>query len=345
MGRSWERQRRSRRAVLGGLLVFALLQAAVALLIELRFPGWREPFLTSRVDHYRAREAAGRRVLFLGSSRFTHGIRVGVLEPLLTEAVGQPVAVFNYGVAGGGCLTSARQWRRLERAGRPDLAVVEIVPSLLHAGWPALDSASAAIPAGELDWADINQFRALDPARAELYRDNLLARAVPTHGHRLVLASRLLPGLQPLGRRRLPDVFQDLHEDPPATKYADALRGARDVHGGALCAFRLSQQRVGELESLLADLRAAGVPTLVLVMPEGPTFRSWYAPGAWAEIDSQLRAVCAGAGATFVSARDWFEDDAFFDSHHLTVAGAARFSRRLEAEVLTPALRGRVPGG
>ena len=343
--RSIERQRQARRAVVGGLLTFVLLQATAGVLIEVWFPGWREPFLTSRVDHYRARQSEGRRVLFLGSSRLQHGIRVGVLEPQLTAALGEPVAVFNYGVSGGGVLTSARQWRRLAAAGaRPDVAVVEVVPSLLHDGWPALDASSAAVPAGELDWADIDQFCRLDPARAELYRDNVLARVVPLSGHRQVIASRLLPGLQPIGQRRRPDEFRDIDTDPPASKHARALQGARDVHGLPLSGFRLSRARVGELEELLADLRTAGVPTLVLVTPEGPTFQGWYALAAWAEIESHLRAVCAGTGATFVSARDWFGDDAFFDAHHLTVAGAERFSRRLGAEVLVPALRGQPPG-
>ena len=78
---------------------------------------------------------------------------------------------------------------------------------------------------------------------------------------------------------------------------------------------------------------------MLFVMPEGPSFRSWYRPGAWDEIQTALTGVCARTGATFVNAREWFDDDAFFDSHHLTVNGGQRFCSRLADEALAPALQ------
>jgi hypothetical protein len=335
--------------VVVGLLAFLAAQGSVAVLVEVWFPGWREALLTSRVEHYRDRlrqeRPPARTVLFLGSSRVQFGVRVGLLERQLSEALAAPVAVFNYGTSGGGCLTGHRQWRRLREAGaRPDLVVVEVVPSLLHEGAPALDASLQGVPAGEMDREDVEGIVRRDPSRTDLCRENLLARVFPLYGHRQVITSRLLPNLHPPQYRRGPDGFEDVSEDVPDGKRPSALQQAFREHGPALAAFRAGGQHLCDAEELLADLRDAGAPTVVLVMPEGPVFRSWYRPGAWTEVEASLRGLCSRAGATFVSARDWFDEGAFSDSHHLRVAGGEQFSRRFASQVLVPALRGTVVG-
>jgi hypothetical protein len=347
-GRPRRAQRRARREVVAGLLVFLVVQGAVAVLVEVWSPGWRVPLLTSRVEHFRdrLRQRPARTVLILGSSRVRFGVRVGPLERQLSEALAAPVAVFNYGVFGAGCLTSHRQWRRLRAAGaRPDLVVVEVVPSLFHEGAPALDDAWRGVPAGEMDRDDIAEVLRRDPSRADLHRENLLARAFPLYGHRQAIVSRLAPHLQPPQYHRPPDYFVDLCEDVPDEKRPRALRQAFREHGATLAAFRVGAEHVRDAEELLADVRDAGATAVVLVMPEGPAFRSWYRPGAWEEFEAALRGLCSRGGAAFVSARDWLDEEAFSDSHHLRVAGAEHFSRRFGAEVLLPALRGSVVGG
>ena len=342
--RSKRTRRQARFAVLVGLFVFFAIQGVVAFLVEVRFPQWREPQMTARIERFHARTASqgadAKTVLFLGSSRFEYGIRGDELQPLLSETLHKPIVVFNYGVSGGNCLTSQRQWRRLHSSGaRPSLVVVEVVPGTLHAECAGQDLSLASRPAAELDWADIESIQSRASARGDLYRENLVARAFPVYGHRLVITGRVVPKLQPRGHAREPETFQDTSSDPPAEKYAAALEHAHTEHAWCLAKFRLGAKNVKDVEALLSDLRSAGVPTMLLVAPEGPTFRSWYRPGAWNEIQATLIELCARNGATFVNAREWLDDDAFFDSHHLTVSGGHRFSARLAAEVLAPALK------
>src|SRR5262245_4182793 len=337
-------QRQARFAVLAGVIVFLLLQAGLAGIVELWLPSLREPLFTSRVEHFvnstEAQRPPARTVLFLGTSRLQHGIRVASLQKHLSEGLGEPVLAFNYGLTGAGCLTNHLQWRRLKEAGaRPDLVVVELVPTLFHEERSPVDSWLQCWSPGEMDRADIRELACYEPSRNELYLENVVARMIPAYGHRRVIVPRLASGLLRPQDRREPDWFVDVKEDIPSWKYPAALEQARAEHAATLAGFHPGAEQLRAAEELLADLHAAGVPTIVLVAPEGPVFRSWYRPGAWSEIESLFRATCTSASATFVSARDWFGEDAFFDSHHLTIAGGERFSTRLADEVLLPVLR------
>jgi hypothetical protein len=279
-------------------------------------------------------------VVFLGSSRSQHGVRAASLERRLSAELAGPVAVFNYSLAGGSCLSGLFQWWRLREAGaRPALVVVEVVPSFLDA-WAAPDSYLRYWPAAEMDLADVERMARHDPERGPLYRENLLARLFPLYGHRRVLLSRLARNLVPPGRQRLPCPPREVTPDPPPGERPAATYEAWRQVGAAAGRFRLEPGRLPPLEDLLADLRAAGVPAAVLTMPEGPLCRSWYRPGAQAEIEAVLRGACARHGAAFVIASAWFDDESmFYDSHHLTGAGAERFCARLAAEALAPLLR------
>ena len=342
--RAKKTRRQARFEIIVGLCVFLASQGAAAYFVESWFPSWRETRLSSRVEHFRARAGADqpglRSVLFLGSSRFLHGVHVNVIERQLSEALGAPVAAFNYGTTGGNANASLRHWKRLRTTGiRPTLAVVEVVPSHLHEQTSREDLSLAFAPAGELDWTDIQQMRDLGSARADLYWENLLARAFPTYGHRLTITGRLAPTLQPGKYRRQADSFADASEDIPRAKFEAALRQAHEEHGTAIGNFRMGKEHAADVENLLAQLRADGVPTVLVVMPEGPMFRSWYREGAWTELESFLHELAARQGAVFVSTRDWFGEEAFFDSHHMVVAGGRQFSTRFSAEVLAPRLR------
>jgi hypothetical protein len=85
-----------------------------------------------------------------------------------------------------------------------------------------------------------------------------------------------------------------------------------------------------------------GIAVVVLRMPEGPTFRSWYDPAALARFDAYVAAVAAEHGAAVVDARLWLEEDDFYDSHHALRRGADKFTARFARE-LPAALAARPP--
>ena len=93
------------------------------------------------------------------------------------------------------------------------------------------------------------------------------------------------------------------------------------------------------LRELLASCREARVPVALVLMPEGPTFRSWYPAGTLPTFRRWLEQVCPEYGAGFVDAEEWIGEDDFLDSHHLLRRGAERFTERLGREAILPLLR------
>ncbi len=75
---------------------------------------------------------------------------------------------------------------------------------------------------------------------------------------------------------------------------------------------------------------------MLLLMPEGTEFQSWYHPAARAEIDTYLACLNREYEVPLVDARSWLPDTAFFDSHHLHGDGATAFTQRFAREVLEP---------
>ena len=57
-------------------------------------------------------------------------------------------------------------------------------------------------------------------------------------------------------------------------------------------------------------------------------------------VQTSLDELAAEYGVPVLDAREWMTEDDFSDSHHLTCAGATRFTERLAVEELAPWLRG-----
>jgi hypothetical protein len=72
---------------------------------------------------------------------------------------------------------------------------------------------------------------------------------------------------------------------------------------------------------------------VLVLMPEGSEFRSWYPPSELPQIESFLGALQREYQVPLVDARTWIADDDFADSHHLLLPGAAQFTKRLGQEV------------
>jgi hypothetical protein len=139
------------------------------------------------------------------------------------------------------------------------------------------------------------------------------------------------------------DVWRDL--DPlgwlgyprPAVTPEEHRRGvdwARGTYAGSLAQFRITETPDRALRELLGLCRQEQIGVTFLLMPEGSEFRSWYPPAARATIDAYLADLSRAYGAPIVDCRDWMQDAAFVDSHHLLPGGATAFSRRLGEELV-----------
>ena len=88
-----------------------------------------------------------------------------------------------------------------------------------------------------------------------------------------------------------------------------------------------------------AVIHANGVKAALVLMPEGSAFRARYNPEVWRQIKDFLDALSRTYDAPLINAREWIEDDGFFDSHHLIIPGAITLARRLSREGVLPLLQ------
>ena len=95
------------------------------------------------------------------------------------------------------------------------------------------------------------------------------------------------------------------------------------------------------MRELLAHLRREGIPAVVVLMPEGSVFRSWYGPKARAATAELIEVAEAETGRPVVDARAWLPDEAFADGHHVRDVAAPAFSARMARECIVPVLAGR----
>jgi hypothetical protein len=281
------------------------------------------------------------RVVMLGSSRTLNGFRAGELEEQLRRETGRNVRPFNFGIPGSGTFTNLLYLRRLLADGhRPDLVLLEVLPGELngevgtmHPTW------ERRLRRDELSLALRYH------ARPGFVGKWVAAHLSPFSEQRLLLLTHLVPqllsyrdradqlgGTDPFGWMALP--FRG-----DAARRARALKLAHDEWAPGLARLKVGETHLRALRETLAECRANDIAVVMVLMPEGPVFRSWYSPGTRIAIDAALGDLSSETGVPVVDARDWVDDEGLFmDSHHLLPEGATRFTRRLADEVVLPAL-------
>lgn len=320
--------------VLGQLL---LLGASHTWLVRVR-----DPLFYTRLSWLTAPAASaqpGRSVLFLGTSRFQCGVRARLIERHLSRELGEPVRVANWGTGGHGAFRSLLAWDRLERLGHtPGMLLIEVLPALLSAHDPHLETGEADLPDHEIDAADLAVLHRHAPERIVSRWPLAL---LPAYEQRTNMRRLLLPALD--GRHlSLARVNEDFVWQVGAERRPEGVARARREYFHRLARFEVGGPGVRALEELLSRVARQGLTACLVAMPEGPVFRSWYSPTTKAAIDRCLVDLARRHGLPLIDARGWMDaEEHFIDSHHLTGAGAAAFSERLTRDVVLPALRGR----
>jgi hypothetical protein len=337
-------------AVLSGLAAFAALQVGAALAAEFLFPELIDPSYGALLQRIRQVRGADpehtRTVVMLGSSRTYFGLQPDAMNGALTREVGRPISVVNAGATGAGPLTELFTWRRLHRDGvRPDLLLIEVLPAFLSRSFPIDEVCANRMSADRLRWSDLPLLqRYIRTPRPTLRRDVALAGIGGVYNHRIGILFAVAPGLltgqgptdAPLVAKPGPGL---MWTDPSQELRSKALAEARREYADTLQAAPAAGSGCDALRELLAACRRDGVPAALVVMPEGPVFRSWYAPETWKWIQAWLEQVAHENGAALINAREWIAEDEFMDSHHLLPRGADRFSERLGREYILPLVR------
>jgi hypothetical protein len=335
----------ARVALAWGFVCFAGLQLVITIALETRFPAWRDAECGCKLDRLRQCLAAapGRPLmLVLGSSRAGMGFRPDALPPL-RPAQGEPPVVYNYAFTGAGPVGELVRLRGLLHEGiRPDWIIFEIHPALLHQeegggeeGWLNVE---------RLSWTEFQVVRRYSHQPWSQCRKWVRSRLTPCFAHRFCIISHVSPGWLPWG-----DIRQDGWLSLGITGWApygkervtpeEYRRGVEfALHQYAICFqhFHITAPIDRALREALDLCRQEGIHVLLLTMPEGKVYQSWYGPDALAQINAYVSELSRQYRAPWIDARSWCSDDCFFDNHHLLSSGAAVFSERFGREVLQP---------
>ncbi len=343
-----DRAREARTALLTGLTVFAGLTLAAAFAWNLG--PYRDALYSARlarlVGPVRAASEKPLIVVMLGSSRTLDGLRATSLSEPLTRALGRRVVVANFGLNGSGPTTHLMTWKRLRCDGmHPDLVLIEVLPALFNESIFLQDCTEKMMPLSQLRHSDLAVIeKYIGDERPALRRDWWLAWSNTFYDQRLNLMSRVAPSLLPVEHRvapaSLPEDSPVALEEFPADRRQRGLEHALGSYAPGLQQFHLGGTCCASLRELLACVRRDGARPVLVVMPEGPVFRSWYGPGAYEQVRNWIEELRTEFGAEVVDAHLWMDETDFRDSHHLTSQGAAKFTARLGNEYLIPLLQG-----
>jgi hypothetical protein len=339
----------SAKSTLGwGALFFVLTQIALNVYLDVWHPEQYDGEFDIRLSLLQERiaENPGQPLLLLvGSSRMTMNYLPEQLPPLYTPA-GQRVLPFNFAHLGAGPAMNLLEVRRLLRAGtRPDWLIVEIMPPQLNDDKQRILHDMAA--AGDLPmvFRHKNLFASLG-----LYART---RVAPCYRQRAYLVRCLLPQWPSPDDKPIRDTVPLGPLGGDYEWWAVSKPDAKDVEMRTFHTkagyfpplqegFRIAELSDSTMRELLDLCRSEGIAVVLLLSPEGPTFRSWYCAPARKLIDEYSATLSRDYGLPLIDARDWLDEADFIDSHHTTLEGAHRFTHRLGSDVLVPLVAGKL---
>jgi hypothetical protein len=330
-------QRRKRTAVLWYGIGFLVVQLALAVCIDRRWPAIRDPEFDGLERAVRDRHAEAPQrplVLAFGSSRTKMALRAARLNR--PEDENGPL-VINGAMLGGGPMMHQIVLRRLLDDGiRPHLIFVEIMPLSL--------SARQGAPVEER-LTFIERFTAEEVARLwtyyaqpiRLYYPWLMARVVPCRRHRAELRHALAIDV-PVGAK--PGYADGCDgygwlPGPKTVTAAEVERMTRDslaTYVSALTQPALAPGAVRAFRDFVHLCQQEHIAVVLVMPPESSAFRQ-FAPAVGECHVQAVRDLAAELAVPLIDARAWVDDDGFYDGHHTTEYGADQYTERFAREV------------
>ncbi len=127
-------------------------------------------------------------------------------------------------------------------------------------------------------------------------------------------------------------------EIPTPEDHRTFLARIKQEFGPRMAAYQVGQPPVKALREVTGLLAQERIPTAMVLMPEGPVLRSCYRPGSLTPLMDEFTTLSRAHGFPMIQAREWFDEEKFIDSYHLTHEGAKELTERLLREIISPAL-------
>jgi hypothetical protein len=290
-------------------------------------------------------------VVFIGTSRTGNGFEAGRAQEVLTESLGHPSGVFNWGIPASGPVTHLLHLKRLliDRH-RPALLLLEIHPPML-ADFPDGLLEGRFADGIALEWNELEAVAGYRFPIDSLYQSRREVITAPWYAMRFRLMGRLSPTTLPFPLRydwsRGPDPNGwspiQTEEVTEQQRTAGVTRAGLEYRN-ILAGLTLGEAPVRALHDLLDLCRNERIPAMLVWMPEGTSFRALYPSWVTVQLEHFLGGLSAEYGCGFCSAREWMPDSAFIDGHHLLRQHAGISSERLTREAIEPFLRSTTGG-
>ena len=339
MSRGRTKNDRGRQCLLLAGLIFLAAQLGVGLTLDRALPTIR--FLNAQ-QVMNAAAGLGRSpdIVFIGSSRFRHGLNMGELQEFMSTRFGvDSPLMLNAAVPGGDPFVMNYLIRLLARQGiTPGMAIIEVSPETVKLGGPWIDADIIRL----ITWKDMPD--ALPDFIAFRHISHLpSSRIIPVFLYRKELLTWMFgsppPYLKaacaaaaPMDRPAAPDVHKDSTPEPaedsiksqPIPPYIAKM--FRDYQIGGLNA--------QHLESMLSYLHRRNVPVILVGVPACRYYLECYTPEINRKFMDYIEYLRYAYGCSFVDCRDRVPNKFFKDELHLDPAGVVLFTRMLESEVL-----------
>jgi hypothetical protein len=283
-------------------------------------------------------------VVAFGTSRVGEGFDAKRIEPIISKGTGRRCVVFNFGFPGIGPMAELVYLRRLLDDGvRPDRVIVEAYAGNL-ANRGGLPAEFNSLSGERLSTRESRSLRHYGYPCENVERRRFEIAANPWGELRAPILSIWWPASFPshVLWKQVRSTDANGWQGKPQDTVSDELR--REATAVAmfegwvlLDRWQPNSQEIAAMRDLIALCRSEGIDVMLLSMPEGPAFRSLYRPEIKARFDGIVAGLADESGVRWIDARDWFDDESlFYDSHHLTYAGAAVFAERFGKACVLP---------
>jgi hypothetical protein len=338
-------QRGARTILIWGLLWYLLLHPVPLLIlhctteypwqpIDVAIEARKWPRLRQLVDEAPERPL----VVMLGSSRACWAFRAGDLDGM-PDSDGQPLRVYNLGVAGTGPIYELFCLRDLLAKGfHPRFLLIELNPTLFCELQPGSHNEVDMLNLECLSARRFLQWFPYFSRPQEKACQWLGTRLAPWYAFRRSFqleAKYLTQGIPCPCWEGVDDWgwHIPITETWPIGERVGRLTFQYFAFYGELSQFRVGEKQTQAFRELLELCRRENIPAALVLMPESSHFRSWYSSQGRTAIRGLLDELNRTYHVKTIDANCWLDDDDFEDGHHALRHGAEVFTSRLRAEL------------